>query len=334
MFCKTPYLHHLRRLLFLPEHKIGCIKTNYTAYYLPKYCMLYPLELPARRKVLQKLLAGSALLASAPLWAAGVSLPSGLQKLKNNINHSVCRWTFDQLSLEELCRTVKSIGFNAIDLVGPAEWAILKKHGVHCSMCNGAEISLTEGWNNKKYHAQLVKNYSELIPLVSKAGYQNLICFSGNREGMDDETGLKNSAEGLKKIMPLAEKHKVVIQLELFNSKVNHPDYMADNSAWGIELCKRVGSENLKLLYDIYHMQISEGDIIRTIQNNHQYFGHYHTAGVPGRNEINEEQELYYPAIMRAIVATGFKGYVAQEFIPKQQDKVASLSQAIRLCDV
>ena len=151
---------------------------------------------------------------------------------------------------------------------------------------------------------------------------------------MDDETGLQNAVEGLQKILPLAEKRGVVIQMELFNSKVDHPDYMCDNSAWGIELCKRLDSPNFKLLYDIYHMQISEGDIIRTIRDNHQYFGHYHTAGVPGRNEINETQELFYPAIMKAIVETGYKGFVAQEFIPTNADPIQSLKKAISICDV
>jgi hydroxypyruvate isomerase len=201
-------------------------------------------------------------------------------------------------------------------------------------MCNGAEINLVNGWNNKQYHATLIKNYTEHIDLVAKAGYKNLICFSGNRNGMDEETGLKNSVEGLKQIMSLAEQKGVIIQMELFNSKVNHPDYMCDNTRWGIELCKRLGSPNFKLLYDIYHMQISEGDIIRTITDDHQYFGHYHTAGVPGRHEIDNSQELYYPAIMKAIVATGYKGYVAQEFIPTKEDKIAALKEAITICDV
>ena len=287
-----------------------------------------------RRKVIKQVLAGSlAFSAAAVAMTSAMSSQEGF-KAKGNIRHSVCRWTYSQLSLDELCKTVKKIGFRAIDLVGPDEWPVLKKNGVDCSMCNGAEIGLEDGWNDTANHPQLIKNYSEMIPLVAKAGYKNLIFFSGNRRGMDDETGLRNSVEGLQKIMPLAEKNGVIIQLELFNSKVNHPDYMADNSAWGIELCKRLGSENFKLLYDIYHMQISEGDIIRTIQDNHQYFGHYHTAGVPGRHEIDESQELYYPAIMKAIVATGYKGYVAQEFIPLREDKIAALREAIRICDV
>lgn len=257
--------------------------------------------------------------------------------LKGNINHSVCRWTYSNLSLEVLCTTVKKTGFAAIDLVGPKEWDILKNNGVDSSMCNGAEISLVKGWNDKQYHSTLVANYTTHIELVAKAGYKNLICFSGNRNGMDDETGLKNCTEGLKKIMSLAEQKGVIIQMELFNSKVDHKDYMCDKSAWGIELCKRIGSPNFKLLYDIYHMQINEGDVIHTIKDNHQYFGHYHTAGVPGRHEIDETQELFYPAIMRAIVATGYKGYVAQEFIPTGKDdkeKTAALKKAIRICDV
>ena len=201
-------------------------------------------------------------------------------------------------------------------------------------MCNGAEINLTDGFAEKKFHAQLISNYNSVIPQVAAAGYKNLICFSGSRRGMDDETGLKNAAEGLKQIIGLAEKNGVTLQMELLNSKVDHKDYMCDKSAWGVELCKRVGSPNFKLLYDIYHMQIDEGDVIRTINENHQYFGHYHTGGVPGRHEIDESQELYYPAIMRAIKATGFNDYVAQEFIPAKEDKLKSLKDAILLCDI
>jgi hydroxypyruvate isomerase len=204
-------------------------------------------------------------------------------------------------------------------------------------MCNGAEINLTDGFADKKYHATLIKNYTEMIPLVAKAGYKNLICFSGSRRGMDDETGLNNSVEGLKQIIGIAEKEGVILQMELLNSRVDHKDYMCDRSVWGVELCKRLGSENFKLLYDIYHMQIDEGDVIRSIRNNHQYYGHYHTAGVPGRHELDENQELYYPAIMKAIVEVGFKDYVAQEFIPtakENKDKLAALKKAVKVCDV
>lgn len=241
------------------------------------------------------------------------------------------------LPLEELCTVVTDLGFSAIDLVGPAEWDILKRHEIDSSMCNGAEISLVEGWNRLDLHDTLVQRYTEHIDLVSKAGYVNLICFSGNRDGMDDETGLQNCVTGLKRILSLAEQRGVMIQMELFNSKINHPDYMCDSSAWGVELCKQLDSPSFKLLYDIYHMQVQEGDIIHTIRENHGYFGHYHTAGVPGRNEIDHTQELNYPAIMRAIVATGYKGYVAQEFMSTREstpEKIEALAEAIAICDV
>ncbi len=289
----------------------------------------------SRRKAIKNLvLTGSALLAAQTVSMANGTQHQAKGPLKGNINHSVCRWTYSFLPLEDLCKTVKNIGFSAIDLAGPADWPMLKKYGIDSSMCNGAEISLTEGWNDKKYHPELIKKYTKHIDLVADAGYKNLICFSGNRRGMDDAAGLKTCAEGLKQILPHAQKRGVVIIMELLNSKIDHIDYMCDHSAWGVELCKTIGSENFKLLYDIYHMQIDEGDVIRTIQNNHAYFAHYHTGGVPGRHEIDTTQELYYPAIMQAIVNVGFKGYVAQEFIPIAPDKIASLEKAVRLCDV
>lgn len=289
----------------------------------------------SRRNLLKNMIVGaSAVMAAPAISFASQSKTEKEFKLKGNIKHSVCRWTYSYLPLDKLCNTVKKIGFNAIDLVGPKDWPILKTHGVFSSMCNGAEISLIKGWNDKQYHSTLIKNYLEHIDLVAAAGYKNLICFSGNKDGMDNEAGLKNCADGLKQILALAEKKGVIIQMELLNSKVDHKDYMCDNSRWGVELCKRINSENFKLLYDIYHMQIDEGDVIRTIKDNNKYYGHYHTAGVPGRHEINESQELFYPAIMKAIKETGFKEYVAQEFIPTGSDKIASLKQAIKICDV
>ena len=256
-------------------------------------------------------------------------------KLKGNINHSVCQWTYNFLPLEDLCKLVKSIGFNAIDLISPKDFPMLQKYGIYSSMCyTNGDISLTKGWNHTEYHALLTQQFTEAIPVIQQNGYKDVICFSGSRDGMDDETGLKNCVAGLKPIAELAEKHGVTLHMELLNSKVDHKDYMCDNHKWGVELCKRLGSEHFKLLYDIYHMQIDEGDVIRTINDNHQYFGHYHTGGVPGRHEIDESQELFYPAIMKAIVATGFKGYVAQEFIPAAKDKSASLKKAIEICDV
>jgi hydroxypyruvate isomerase len=294
---------------------------------------------PTRRIAIKNILAGTAAFAASgllsPLEAAAAENKKERKlELKGTINHSVCRWCYGDVPLEELCSAVKRIGFSAIDLVGPADWPVLQKYGIFSSMCNGAEISLTKGFNHTEYHPTLIKSYTEHIDLVANAGYKNLICFSGNREGMDDETGLKNCVDGLKQILPQAEKRGVIIQMELLNSKINHKDQMCDNTKWGIELVKRVGSDNFKLLYDIYHMQIDEGDVIRTITDNHQYFGHYHTGGVPGRHEIDDSQELFYPAIMRGIAATGFKGYVAQEFVPARPNKLESLAQGIMICDI
>lgn len=289
---------------------------------------------------MKNLLAGTAALGSAGMlssFSATEKSPSIEFTLKGNINHAVCRWCYGSIPLEEFCSEVSKMGIKAIDLVGPSDWPTLKKYNLDSSMCNGAEINLVDGWNDKKFHDQLVKNYTEMIPMVAKAGYKNLICFSGSRRGIDDETGWKNCTEGLKKIMGIAEKHNVMIIMELLNSKVDHKDYQCDKTAWGVELAKKVGSPNFKLLYDIYHMQIDEGDVIRTIRNNYDYLAHFHTGGVPGRKEIDETQELYYPAIMKAIIDLGYKGYVAQEFIPTSKEKdgqLSALKKAVSICDV
>ena len=279
-------------------------------------------------------------LAKAPLAvAAGATFSNSLaqevrlkQPKEYKLKHSVARWCLSQYSLEEILPLLKELGIYSIDLIGPNEFEVLKKHDFHCSMCEGAEISLTEGWNRLDLHKELIKRYKEVIPKVADAGFTNLICFSGNRNGIDDYVGLENCAQGLEQILPLAEKYGVVIQMELFN-QINHPDYMADSSLWGISLCRRLGTENFKLLYDIYHMQIQEGNIIDSIKKYHSYFGHYHTAGVPGRNEIEESQELNYAAIMKAIHQTGFNGHVAQEFIPLREDPFVSLEKAVTICE-
>ena len=260
--------------------------------------------------------------------------PIEFEKLKGRINHSACYWCYNTIQLDTFLKDLKSLGVTAIDLVGPEDWPLLKKYNIHASMCWGAEINLTDGWCDTTYHATLIKNYTEMIPKVSAAGYTNLICFSGSRRGMDDAVGLQNAVSGLQQVLPLAEKHGVVLQMELLNSKVDHKDYMCDHTSWGVELCKQLGSENFKLLYDIYHMQIMEGDVIRTIQEHHSFFGHYHTGGNPGRHEINDTQELFYPAIMKAIYETGFKGHVAQEFIPSWEDKIAALKEGVTICDI
>ncbi|WP_114749055.1 hydroxypyruvate isomerase family protein [Pleomorphovibrio marinus] len=289
-----------------------------------------------RRSAMKKVGATTALGFLAPslfnrINAAEEQLPN---ELKGNINHSVCRWCYNEIEFEDLCVAAKEIGLKSIELTGPEEWPILKKHGLDCALPWGAGKGIENGWNNPELHDELVKSYEEVIPKVADAGYKQIICFSGNRRGLDDEQGIVNCVEGLKRVMDTAEKHDVIMCLELLNSKVNHKDYQADHTAWGAEVCKGVGSEKMKLLYDIYHMQIMEGDVIATIREFHPYISHYHTGGVPGRNEIDETQELYYPAIMRAIVETGYKGYVGQEFIPKRDDKLASLKQGVEICDV
>ncbi len=254
-------------------------------------------------------------------------------KLKGNINHSVCYWCYNTIPLEEFLQHLNTLGIPNIDLVGPDDWPLMKKYNIHASMCWGAG-GITDGWNDPQFRDTLIQSYSEMIPKVAEAGYTNLICFSGNSRGIARDAGLKNCVDGLKQVLPLAEKHGVVLQMELLNSKVNHADYMCDHAEWGVELCQQLGSNNFKLLYDIYHMQIMEGDIIRTIKEFHPYFGHYHTGGNPGRHEIDETQELFYPAIMRAILETGYTGYVAQEFIPSWEDKIAALKQGVTICDV
>lgn len=257
---------------------------------------------------------------------------------RGRVRHSVCKWCYPSISLEALCKAAPELGLTSIELLGPKEWPVLKEHKLTCAMTTNPTVDglggITKAFNREVYHDKLVAAYEEWIPLAANAGLKNVICFSGNRNGMDDETGLENCAKGIKRLMKLCEQHKVVLCMELLNSKVDHHDYQCDHTAWGVALCDAIGSENFKLLYDIYHMQIMEGDIIATLRQYRKYIAHYHTGGVPGRNEIDETQELNYPAIMRAIVDTGYEGFVGQEFIPKRDDKLASLRQGIRICDV
>ena len=253
--------------------------------------------------------------------------------LKGNINHSVCKWCYGKIPLEDFAKDCKTIGLKSIELLGPAEWPILKKYGLTCALPSGAGMGIEKGFNDLALHDELVASYEALFPKLKEAGYSTVICFSGNRRGISDFDGMRNCAVGLKRLMPSAEKYGVTMIMELLNSKVNHKDYMCDHTAWGAGLCDMVGSENFKLLYDIYHMQIMEGDVIATIKQYHKYIGHYHTGGVPGRNEIDDSQELYYPAIMKAIYDTGFKGFVAQEFIPKREP-INSLRQGVEICDI
>jgi hydroxypyruvate isomerase len=259
-------------------------------------------------------------------------------KLKGNLQHSVCRWCYDKIPLEDLCAAGKEMGLVGIDLLNPADFATVKKYGLVCSMVSSPTVDglggISQAFNRLEHHDKLAQAYEQRLKETADAGFERLICFSGNRAGLDDAQGLDHCEAGLKRILPVAEKLKVTLCMELLNSKRNHKDYQCDHVAWGTELVKRISSERFKLLYDIYHMQIMDGDVCDTIRENHQYFDHYHTGGVPGRNEIDETQELHYPRVMQTIIATGHKGYVAQEFIPKQADALASLRQAVRICDV
>lgn len=292
----------------------------------------------SRRSALQKVAASAAAVAVATKLSPGAHAQEAAPaKLKGNIKHSACRWCYSKIQLEDLCKAGKEMGLVALDLIDPKDFPTLKKYGLTVSMVNYPSVDglggITKAFNRVEHHDKLVTAYEQRIKEAADNGYERVICFSGNRAGLDDEKGLENCALGLKRLMAFAEQHKVTVIMELLNSKRSHKDYQCDHTAWGVELVKRIGSERFKLLYDIFHMQIMDGDVCDTIKENHQFFDHYHTGGVPGRAEIDGTQELNYPRIMEAIIATGFKGYVAQEFVPKR-DPLASLKQAVGICDV
>jgi len=256
------------------------------------------------------------------------------------IKHSVCKWCYNDNSIEEIAVAGKAFGLTSIELLNPDEIKEAQTHGLTCAIVNAPNAKTDKGvrvggiadaFNRKEHHDTLVHVYTQCIEESAALGMKNIICFSGNRKGMDDEQGLQNCAEGIKRLLPVAEKHNMTITLELLN-KFDHQDYMGDSTKWGTKLADAIGSESFKILYDIYHMQIMEGNVIKTIRDNHQYFSHYHTGGVPGRNEIDETQELNYPAIVKAITDTGYEGFIGQEFIPAREDKMASLKQGVEIC--
>ncbi len=276
--------------------------------------------------------AGAAAFGAAPACAEA-SRPAAAAPFR----HSVCRWPFDKVPLDELARAAKGMGVSSVELLEPDQWAALRPHGMTCAVgyapAGDPRTRLTRGFNRRDHHAWLVPGYEKGIALAAAAGVPNVICFSGNRDGLGDDEGLEACAEGLRRLMPAAERSRVTVIMELLNSKVDHKDYQCDHTAWGVRLAERVGSERFKLLYDVYHMQIMEGDVIRTIRDHGRHIGHYHVAGNPGRHEPDASQELNYPAVMRALAATGFSGYVAQEFIPTREPLVA-LAEAVRVCQV
>jgi hydroxypyruvate isomerase len=272
--------------------------------------------------------------------AVGGMLPgatlSGSQKLVKNarLKQSVCRWAFNKVPMPEFCRAVADMGLTAIDLLTPKEWDGLREYGLVCSMGSVSAGTIPDGLNNKANHDTIFKNLQENIPLAAKANVPNVISFFGNvQPGMTEAEAIENCVIGLNRVKKIAEDHGVTICVELLNSKVNHKGYQGDRTPFGVQVVKAVDSPRVKLLYDIYHMQIMEGDVISTIRQNINYFAHFHTGGVPGRHELDDTQELNWAAVSRAIVDTGFKGYMAHEFIPVREP-VTSLREAVVLCDV
>jgi hydroxypyruvate isomerase len=290
----------------------------------------------SRRKMLKSTIAGTALASSSSIsWAqekAAAPAEGPIQR-KGNIRQSVSRWCYKEMSLDELCAYSAQIGLKGVDLLPPADFETPKKYGLICTMGYVEAGTIPDALNVVANHDAIEAGLRKNVPLAAKAGVPNVITFSGNRRGMSDEEGARNVILGLNRVKKIMEDNNVVLCLELLNSKVNHKDYMADHTAWGVAVMKEVNSPNVKLLYDIYHMQIMEGDLIATIQANIQWLGHFHTGGVPGRHELNDKQEVQWDGVMRGIVESGYKGIVAHEFVPTGDPK-ASLLQAVNLCDV
>lgn len=279
--------------------------------------------------------AGAAVVTAAgfPSSTAIAGSATNRMQLKGNIHHSVSQWCFGNIPLEEFAKICADMGLESIELLSIKDWATVNKYGLKCAVGTATDYGIPKGFNRIANHARLLEDYETMIPKAAEAGVPNLICFSGNREGQNDNVGMINCAIGLRKLTPLAEKYGVTLIMELLNS-YGHADYQCDKTSWGAALCEMVGSVRFKLLYDIFHMQIMEGNIIDTIQKNIKYIGHIHTGGVPGRHELDDTQELYYPAIMKALVAADYKGFVGHEFVPAQADKLDSLRKSVLICDV
>ena len=288
-----------------------------------------PKSTPLTRRSALTLMAGAS---TAALVSSSEESQAEETSLKGRLKQSVCKWCYRGIELDDLAREAAAMGLKSVELLGPDEWDAVKKHGLTCAMPAGPG-GIRVGWNRIEHHQELLEKGEVRLQEIADAGLPNMIVFSGDRKGQDDIEGIKNCAIGIKQLMPQAEKLGITVCMELLNSKRDHDDYQCDHTSWGVELVKEVGSDRFKLLYDIYHMQIMEGDVIATIQENIDYIGHFHTGGVPGRNEIDETQELNYRRICEAIVETGYDGYLGQEFIPKR-DPIASLKQAAMICDV
>ena len=281
------------------------------------------------RRGLLKGAAAVAMVASGGPLAA----PARGAELKGRIRQSVSRWCFGKVPMDEFCKACAEMGIGGVDLVGPRDWPTMKTYGL-VGTCTPGGTGINKGLNDTKNHEAALPRIRKAIDETAAAGFPNVIVMAGNRKGIPDEVGQKNCVDALKQVVGHAEEKGVTLVMELLNSKVNHPGYQGDHTKWIVDVAKRVGSPRFKALYDIYHMQIMEGDIIRTIRDNIEYIGHFHTGGNPGRNEIDDTQELHYPAIMRAIVKTGYKGWVAHEFVPSRKPPLDSLRQAVGICDV
>jgi hydroxypyruvate isomerase len=270
------------------------------------------------------------------LAASRIPLEAGVASdiaRKGRIRQSVCQWCYRQMSIDQLAQSAASIGLQGVDLLQPDDYEVPRRYGLVCTMGYAGGGEINKALNRTENHAAIEQAFRANIPRAAKASVPNVITFSGNRAGLSDEEGARNTIAGLNRLKKIAEDHGVTICLELLNSKRDHHDYMCDHTAWGVRVAQEVNSPSVKLLYDIYHMQIMEGDLIETIRGNIQWIGHFHTGGVPGRHELNGTQEIQWDAVMRAIAGSGFRGYVAHEFIPTG-DPLASLKSAADLCDV
>jgi len=283
----------------------------------------------------RSMIAGAAAASAAALLGDFSIACASQPATKGRLKQSVSRWPYSSIPLPQFCDACKAMGLAAIDLLQPTEWDVVKQHGLVCSMGYPTDRKdfLSNGFNNPASHAMLIAELERTIPVAAEKGVPNVIAMFGNRQGRSDAEGIRNCSEGLKRIAPVAEKHGVNICVELLNSKVDHKDYQGDHTAFGVEVMKNVGSPRVKLLYDIYHMQIMEGDVIRTIRDNIAFIGHFHTGGVPGRHELDGTQELNWNAVAKAIADAGFKGYIAHEFVPTR-DPLTSLKQAVEICSV
>ena len=259
--------------------------------------------------------------------------PGGRAVVRGRLRQSVSRWCYQKMALPDLCKAVSALGVPAIDLLEAADWPVVRDHGLVCSMGYGGGGTIREGLNNPANHDRIVEGLTAALPKAAALGVPNLITFFGNRQGRGDREAIDHCVAALNRLKGPAEQHGVTICVELLNSKVDHADYHGDRTSFGVEVVGAVNSPRVKLLYDIYHMQIMEGDVIRTIRQHHAHIGHYHTGGVPGRHELDDTQELQWASICRAIVATGFRGYLAHEFVPVR-DPMTSLREAVLLCDV